>query len=395
MISAELIDAGTYPLKNPATFPSVPGMDSMYYNELDMEEDNTNPRPHEINEGIRDAGEFDLRPWPVPFQNQCWIDNSPRYQFDGLDGFQLLLHRYDRTTGETPIVPAGETTLDLDAAKQVDNESAARLVRKLTWEETQARETNPTEWIRLDLINRASAGTDLRNPLFANWRGLAGTEFRVCVPDNVLFAPFDLSHSERYDVLDDDGDKLPDDQVEHRITLHAGGRYRLYFRPRKWRYVAFVVAHYIHATAFEYFVAQEFFTRAHTHRPPFYPIRHDLIRTTKTQSLPDYFGNYHSYDEGINWQWEHSRSAAALAHEIIDGQYWTKLVVKIFAGNEAPIVTISNRPADAGDIVFGIGRVDNYTGRETRTWIAQREDLTHLYPWTVLGSYFVPWYIAG
>jgi hypothetical protein len=393
MISAQLLDAGTTAKVNPATYPVTPGMDSIYYNEDDFEEDGVDPRPTAINVLLKDVGEFELKPWPEPFLKNCWIDTTKRYELDGIDGFRLNLHRFDRTTEATPIVPAGEAALELDVEKELGG-APARFTRELTWQEVQARAADPTQWLRLDVINRNQAATDLEDPISAQWAGLRGTEFRLELPNQSLFAPFDLTHPERYRVELDDGTRLPEEEAAHRMTLHAGGRYRLYLRPRKWRFVATVIASYAYISGFEYFVAQETFTRAHTHRPPFFPIRHDLIHTTKTADVPNYFGDLRSVDAGISWQWEHSRSAAAMAHEMIDGQYWTKLVVKIFAGNSDPDVTISSRPPDKGDIVLGIGRIDNYSGRESRSWIVQDKDLTHLYPWEVLGQYLVPgWYV--
>ena len=393
MITAQLFDVGTIAKLNPATHDPVPGMDRVYYNEEDFEEDNVDPRQEAINNLILGTEDVTIEPWPEDFSNRVWIDETTRYESDGLDGLQLNLHRFDRLTEETPFVPAGEWKLDTESRQQTDRE-LARVVRELTWEEVQDRAANPTEWLRLPLINRSTAGTDIEDSLVAHWRGIRGNEFRLELPDNVLFAPFDLTHEDRYRVLYDDGTRVPADVSSHYLNLHNGGRYRLYLRPRKWRYVATLVAHYWYISAFEYFRAQEIFTRAHTHRPPYYPIRHDLIQTTQTADLPDYFGNLHSYDTGINWQWEHSRSAAALSREVIEGQYWTKLVVKIFGGNSPPWVTVSSRPADAGDIVLGIGRIDS-SGRESRHWIQQTKDLTSIYPWEVLGSYLVPWYVTG
>lgn len=391
MITAQLLDAGTYPLKNSVLFETVPGMDSVYFNESDFEEDNTDPRPREINELILATEDLELKPWPKRISNRCWIDNTPRHVSDGLDGLRLNLHRFDRLTGETPLVPAGEWILDLDARQQLDTE-AGRVVRELTWKEVQDRAEAPAEWLRLDVINRAGH-TKLTDPLFANWRGLRGNEFRLELPDNVLFAPFDLTNADDYQVVGDDGEPINSELSPHFMNLYNGGNYRLYLRPRKWRYVATVIAHYWYISAFEYFRAQEVFTRAHTHRPPFYPNRHNLIQTTKTADVPDYFGTKHSTDDGIAWQWEHTRSAGTIAREMIDGQYWTKLIVKIFGGNEMPVVVVSSRPPDPGDIVLGIGRIDS-SGRETRYWIQQTADLIAAYPWEVLGSYIFPWYVT-
>lgn len=392
MIVAQLFDAGTIPRKNPATFPSVPGMDSVYYNESDFEEDGVDPRPHEINELVRTVNDFDLAPWPEKMSGKCYLDNTSRYQSDGLDGLQLTLHKFDRLTGESPIASAGEWRLDLSDDQQLDRE-AGRVVRELRWREVQERAETPAEWLRLDLINENLTGTNLKDPLFANWIGLRGKEFQLELPDNILFAPFDLSHPERYRVLDDDGNQVESELSPHLLNLYNGGRYRIYLRPRKWRYVAVVIVHYAHISPFEYFIAEETFTRAHTHRPPFYPYRHDIIETSKYAIIPDYWGIYHSLDIGVNWQWEHSRSAHALAREIMEGQLFGKLYSKIFAGNEYPVVTITTREPDPDDIVLGIGRIDS-SGREDRFWIQQTANLYSVYPWTVIGSFIVPWSVT-
>lgn len=393
-IHAEIFDAGTRPRLNSPLYPTVPGMDTVYYSECDFEEDNVSPRPDEINEAIRTVEDFELRPWPEKFSGKCYIDRTERYASDAaLTGLGLNLHRYERLRDESHYLAAGEWTLDLDADGTLDR-TDGRVVRALTWEEVQDRATNPQDWLRLDFINDDLAGTDLKNQLWVRFQSIRGKEYRLEIPNNVLFAPIDLTHPERYRVLDDDGNRVENELSPHLLNLYNRGRYRLYLRPRKWRYVATVIAHYMYVSAFEMFIAQEIFTRAHTDRPPFYPYRHDLIHTTQEANLPDYYGNLHSYDVGISWNWEHSRAAAALSREIIEGQWWTKLVVKIFVGNEAPVVVVSSRPPDAGDIVLGIGRIDS-SGRESRHWIQQTTDLTSVYPWEVLGSYIVPWYVTG
>ena len=392
-IYAEIFDAGTYPLKNPATYPAVPGMDRVYYNESDFETDGVDNRSTEINELVRTVNDFELAPWPEKFSGKCYIDRTSRYQSDAaLTGLGLNFHRYERLRDESHPLAAGEWTLDLAEDGTLDR-TAGRVVRALTWEEVQDRAANPTEWLRLDFINDKDSGTNLKNQLWVRFQSLRGKEYRLEIPDNVLFAPLDLTHPERYRVLDDDGNRVENELSPHLLNLYNRGRYKLYLRPRKWRYVATVVVHYWYISPFERFRAQEIFTRAHTHRPPFYPYRHDLIQTTQVANIPDYFGVEHSLDIGINWQWEHSRSAHALAREIIEGQYFTKLVVKLFGGNEDPVVVVSSRPPDAGDIVLGIGRLDS-SGRESRYWIQQTTDLTSVYPWEVLGSFIVPWSVT-
>lgn len=394
MISAKILDAGTSPIKNPVLLgPFPPGMDGLVYREIDFEEDNVDPRPAEINDAMRAVEDVSIRPWPEELPGQSWIDKTRRYETDGDDGFRLNLYRHDRTSGTYAPVPAGEITLELNEPRET-NEQAARITRELTWEEIQNRATTPADWLRLNVENRKSTGTDLENPLSIQWRGLRGTEYRLEMPDQSLFAPFDFRYPERYQGMTDDGVLLDPNETAGRLSLFAGGRYRLYFRPRKWRYVATVIAHYLLISAFELVPFSEVFTRANTQRPPFYPIRHDLIHTSKIKTIPNFYGDLRSWDAGINWQWEHTRSAAAIAHEIIDSQYWTKLLVKLFVGNEDADVTITRYPPDPDDIVFGIGRIDTATGRESRTWIVQRAELVDQYPRIVLGQYLVPFAVT-
>ena len=390
MISAQIIDAGTVPVRDPLA--NVPGMDSFYWNEGDFETDNIDRRQEETNAIVRAAGDLAIAPWPSPLTNQAPIDKTERYEARGDEGFLLNLYRHDLLTGQNPPAPAGEARLDLDDAATVDPNDA-RLTREYTWREQQEKADDPTQWIRLDSKN-VTGGTRLKEPLAMAWRGLNGAEYLIEIPDQSLIAPVDLRFPERYYATTDDGIRLDQAEGERAMALQAGGRYRLYLRPRRWRYVATVIAHYLYISPFEVVPIDEFFIRAHTHRPPFYPYRHNLLETSQNPDVPNFYGDLRSYDEGVNWQWVHSRSANALSSEIINGQFYTLCLVKLFIGNEDPDVSITRYPPEAGDVVLGIGRIDQASGREVRTWIVQNQDLTHVYPWTLISENLVPWRVV-
>ena len=390
MISAKILDAGTTPVIDP--LDTTPGMTAFYWNEADFETDFMADRQEEINAIVRDAGPLEVEPWPVPLTRHAPIDDTERYEATGDEGLILELYRVDHLRDETPPAPAGEVRLDLDSEPATDP-NASRITREKTWREIQAGAENPTEWLRLDSKN-VTGGTRLKDPVSVQFRGLVGQEFRLVVPDQMIFAPFDLRYPERYYVRDDDGRRLDDERGLHEMSLQNGGDYTLYLRPRRWRYVATVIAHYLLISPFEVVPMDEFFIRAHFHRPPYYPYRHNIIESSANPTVPNYYGDLRSYDEGVNWQWEHSRAAGYLAQEIIDAQFYTLCLVKIFIGNEDADVTISQYPPEANDVVLGIGRRDRSTGREVRRWVCQKYDLTHVYPWTVISQNLVPFRVV-
>lgn len=391
MITAKLIDAGTQAVIDPLN--SKPGMTAFYWNEADFETDNLDDRQNPINGYMTDAGELEVEPWPTPLTRQAPVDNTDRYEAPGDEGLRMELYGVDQLVEDTHPAPAGDVRLDLADFPQTDPNDG-RLTRENTWLEIQAAAEEPTEYLRLDSKN-FTGGTRLKDPVALQWKALAGQEFRLVVPDQSLFSPLDLRYPERYYVRDDDGRRLSDEESRHLMSLQNHGDYLIYLRPRKWRYVATVIAHYLFISPFELVPHDEIFIRAHTHRPPYYPYRHDILTTSQNPTLPNYYGDLRSQDTGVDYQWVHSRSAGTLAQEIIDSQYWTLCLVKLFLRNEDADVTISRRPPDTNDIVLGIGHRDTFTGREVRRWIVQKYDLTHLYPWTVISQNLVPFRVVA
>jgi hypothetical protein len=243
--------------------------------------------------------------------------------------------------------------------------------------------------LRLDTGNE-TGGTLLREPLELAFDRLRGASYHLELPDQSLFTPFDMRYPERYLVVDGNGRPLPDDQAEQVMSLRNGGRYRLHLRPRRWRYAATVWAYYVYISAFEYVPASEIFFRAHFDRPPFHPYRHNLIETTKTTPLTGWFGTPLSQDIGISYQWETSRSAEGLRTEIIEGQFYTLCLSKIFVFATDAEVTVYRYPPRQNDIVLGIERVDQATGASQIWWVVARWEQFDEYPVTVLGQYLVP-----
>ena len=129
-------------------------------------------------------------------------------------------------------------------------------------------------------------------------------------------------------------------------------------------------------------------------RPPIYPTRHDLIHTTQTTVI-EYNNTEWSYDAGLSDSFTMSRSAAFLRHQVIDMQWFTQSEALIFTGHDPATLAMWLWPPEPGDIVLGIGRVDDVTGEEQVTWIKQTEDLTAQYPRTVTGAYIVPEFVVA
>ncbi|MCP4897622.1 MAG: hypothetical protein GY906_11675 [bacterium] len=391
MISAQLYDAGTEPVLAPRV---QPGYDELYWKESRLEESLLEDRQTEMNRAIVSLDPIEMAPWPEPLPGTAWVDVTQRYAFDGADGVAINLYQVDGITGACVPAPGGQARLTTTPRPEV-NLAEERLLPDLTWRQVQARAETPAAWTRHDTKN-TTGGTRLEAPLVAVFDRLPpGPGYRIELANNSLFCPFDLTHPERYRLLDDDLMPLPTEGAEHRMTLDDGGVYALYLVPRRWRYVAEVVAHFVWISGWERVPMIEYFIRAWTNRPPFYPFRHDLLTTSQTTQMEHpYYDGLLSYDNGIVWQVDHSRGAAELRTEIVQAQYWTICNVYLLTGVEDARVSIWRQPSRVWDIVAGIGRIDQATGMESRVWLQQVEDVSSLYPQTLLGQYYVPFWVG-
>lgn len=390
-MKAQLFDLGSRMVIDSTNY-SVPGMDQGYYREINMEYDfkNSSERRREMNIELREAPtEGELRPWPEPFPWRCWVDLTTRY-VENQGGFKITTYRLDSMTGDYSEVPEGLSYIELggDYDPTADRESQ-RMNRRVQQEDIAAVTPAPTEWLHLPVLNRGGRA-DLKDPaVLHQLNHLDGKSFAVSMNNNPLFAPFDLSKPERYDVLSDSGERLSDDEKVAAMTTRYGSHYKLYLRPRNWRWVAHVYATYIYVSWFEMFYTTLGFTRAWFNRPPIYPARHDLIHTTQNPWW-EYLHNYYSVDDGIDYGFVHSNGAAELRYEIIDQQWWTQSEAFIFYSNDWPTCVLWQYPPEPKDIVCGIGRVDYPTGEEQRVWVRQSGDLTDEYPLEVIGQYVIP-----
>lgn len=379
----ELYDAGTVPVISRA---AVPGMDQLYWREADFEEQVGEDLSNHVNAEMRDCEPFDLAPWPELLPRHVWVDYTNRYDVSGDDGLRFELHLRDPDSGECYPIPAGDFALLPDPEPDRLAEEG-RLLRGAAWREIQAVEGS--SWLRLDTINE-TGGTDLEAALVMGVLGAGGNAHRLVLPDNSFFAPFDMTLGRTaYSVTDDDGNPL---DGEHWLDLVAGQHYRLYLRPRRWRYVATVVATFFYASFFEAFETTEVFTRAHFDRPPYYPHRHNLLTNRDELHWEDWYGNPLAWDPGVDWQWSHSRSSGYLRDEILAAQQWELCWVYVLTGVSDASVVVWRYPPEPGHVVLGIGRVD-LDGHESRVWVSQSTDRSADYPQTVLGRFLVPFYV--
>lgn len=386
----ELFDAGSVLTKVP--WMDTPGMENAYFRAMDMEYQFPATLQNQINSDlITTPVRTDLLPWPEKFPNRCWIDWTPRYEGED-GGLQIGTLRYDFMSARWNFVPAEMTQIPTDASySPVLNPNDTRIADAKTVAEVAAEGEHPTEWLRLPLYNE-QGGKDygycqLESPTSVVQNFHQSNEYRFVVNYSPLFAPVDLTHPEWYQAVNSDGVPVPD--RDRWLSMRPDGRYRLYLRPANWRWTVTVWANYLYVSFFEMFTTRLIFTTAYFDRPPIYPRRHDLIHTTQTADW-EYMGNMYSTDAGISWAFDLSRGAMQLRHEIIDSQWWTQSEAFIFLNNEQASIAMWLWPPEPGDIVFGLGQVDNATGHEQVIWFKQVVDLTDEYPRTVIGSYAVP-----
>jgi hypothetical protein len=370
MIYAEARDAMTRPL---VTVAKVPGEDELTWVETDTEEDIRTDLSHEMNAAMMATQpELTIAPWPLPVPRQAPVDLTMRYQW-----LAFHLHEYDQAHEAWAPVPGGTATIR-STYDRLDRDQVA-MTKMRSPHEVRALKSDPENWIRLPFVNEA-AGTDMKDPIAMIWNGLQNARFTLELPDNDVFEPFDLTHPERYSFVGDGGKAIESGQAWGAFGDRA--RVVLYLRPRRWRWVVTVLAHFEFVTWFEEVPNDEMFVCAFFRRPPFYPYRHNIAVSAQPDqyNTPDYFGNLRSYDQGISSAWDLSWHSIELRRQILDQQWFSMCEAYVFLGNEPPDIAIQAYPPRMGEIVVGIGFVDEATGRESRAWAVQATDASAIYP---------------
>lgn len=370
MIYAEARDAMTRPL---VTVAKVPGEDELTWVETDTEEDIRTDRSREMNAAMMAAQpELTIAPWPLPVPRQAPVDLTMRYA-----GVAFHLHEYDQAHERWAPVPAGVATIQNTYDRFEPNQRA--MTKMLSPQEVRKFKPNPEKWIRLPFVNEA-AGTDMKDPIAMIWNGLQNARFTIELPDNDVFEPFDLTHPDRYSFVGDGGKAIENGAMWGAFGDRA--RVVLYLRPRRWRWVVTVLAHFEFVTWFEEVPNDEMFVSAFYRRPPFYPYRHNIAVSAQPDQYqtPNYFGDLRSYDQGISSAWDLSWHSIELRRQILDQQWFSMCECYIFLGNELPDIAIQAYPPRMGEIVVGIGFVDEATGRESRAWAVQAVDASAIYP---------------
>ena len=299
---------------------SLPGVSEGYWREVNCEEFPSEDRHVEIDAEMRQVTPWAVEPWPELLPGKMWVDWCPEYAGE-TDGLLVNLHHHETEAGTHAVVPAGEAYLD-EAPEEELRREEARVSSLMTWREVQSYASTPTDWYRLDTRNEA-LGTRLLAPARIVFDGIRGSAFRLEVPDQSLWTPFDLRLGlDSYYAMGDSGQVIEEADAAAFINLTQRSTHALYLRPRRLRIVVTVIAHYMYATFFEIVMNDEVFTRVYFDRPPVYPIRHDLLRTKTETPLTNYWGDPRSYDYGLDYAFSLSRTAAELAHEILAQQFF-------------------------------------------------------------------------
>lgn len=381
MISAEVYDAGTRAVHRGLV---VPGMDQCGWTSLDFEYSVASPLDRvSVNEQVRaGATPRTVAPWPLPFREACHVDYTDRYR-----GLALTLHEWDQDAQRWAVCPGAAAAVFPGVGDNADREDTLA-ARALAVDEVQAQASvTPAEWLRLPFTNELD-GTALAQPLELRWHGVRGSEMAFSLEDNDYFEPWDLTVPDRYSFVDDAGVAVERGEV-YRICRDRA-RLALYLRPRRWRIFARTIAHYWFVSGFWEQPVDEVFLRVYWDRPPFAPVRQYVAATKALRDIwYEWFGGlWVSYDAGLQWAFDHSRTAAELRDEIADAQWWDMCSAMILMSVEPAVLVVDREPPQQWDVVMGIGRVDVVSGREDRVWAVQTANLDALYPRSAIGTFY-------
>lgn len=384
MISAMLLDAGT---RANVRGSLLPGMHELTYVSHRFEHSMSYQLDtHWINGKLRGAGQtVTMNPWPVPLPYACPVDYTDRYRM-----LAVTLWERDQYGDRWAEAPAGHAVLlPLTAINSLDRELTT-IGCHLTPEEIRANPAiDPRLWIRQPFENEINACA-LKTPVDLTWHGTTGHRYTFVLDDNIFFTPFDFTHPERYDWVNDDGEPT-EDSLSAYSTFPDGARLKLYLRPRRWKSWVRTIAHYVYVSFFEEVASDETFTRVMWDRPPFYPVRQWVAMTAASLDFwyPWFGGVWCTYDAGIADSFDRSMTAQDLRREIVDQQWWSPCMAYILIDVEPALLVVTAVPPEPFEVVAGLGRVDLTSGRETRVWAVQKVEASTTYPNTVVGTFFV------
>lgn len=380
MITLRHYDAGT---RLTAVAGGVPGMVEPRYLEVRMYETRLGDNAEWINEWLRQIHPgVEIAPWPEDMPRKAWVDVTNRY-IDVDDGFRLVGHHYDQVNGDYAEIPGGQMPM-LAAPDHEMDRGDGRIIRSLDWRDVREREGRG--WIRLDTSNKLSGG--LTSPAMTQIEGLhAGSRVALELPDNHLFAPFDLRHCDRYYAEDEDGALLTPAATALAGLVADGGSYRLYHRPRRWEYGVLMQVDYLYASFVESFVMSIMFSFFWYDRPPFWPYRHDILHTGD---------NPLGVDAAIYAAVNSTEATAMMRGEIAKLEFHTPCEILTFLGVQPAMVTVWRIPERAADPFLAIERYDRATGDAVALkWWRYRTNQDAYYPKRSIGYWEqVPIYIT-
>ncbi|MFH0901727.1 MAG: hypothetical protein V2A73_13950 [Pseudomonadota bacterium] len=401
MITAEFRDAGTRPRIVRA---EKPGMDRItWLEERSFEEFPAERFIAEQNEamvprGEREDKQLDCAPWPAAIGYHAPVDYTQRYTGWGPELLQEVQNLDEEPTPNPERwapVPGGRALIVSEASFDVTNREHTNASAVLSPVQVQALGPDfldATAWLRLPFGNEGASGTDLRNALVCRWTGIQNARFTLRTPNDYLFAPFDLGKPDRYTWRTDAGEEMEHGRFFSQFSDRA--QLVVYLRPRRLRYLAKVIAHYVYISWFEEVQNDEVFLQAWFDRPPFYPVRHTLRQSIGHPLIwHPYEGVELSYDAGVDSKFTHSRAAGELRDQILDQQWWSLCMAYLFLYAEPAVITVWQYPPRLGECVCGIGRVDRASGHEERCWVIAKEEQRAEYPTQVLDAFWADFWV--
>jgi hypothetical protein len=362
---------------------AAPGEDELTYIEVDTEEDIRTDLSLDMNRAMKDwQPDLDLKPWPWPLPRQVYLDFSIRYQW-----FNIQLWQWDYVTNLSAQLAAGQATVQDNS--DVLARSGQRALRKANVGEIQAIPAPGFSTATRLGIRNEGGGTILKEPLVWLYHGQQDQRYYLVLPDNELFTPFDLTEPARYAALDANGEAV---DVASFCYVKEGQVLELILRPRRWKWIVQLIAHFEYEDWFGSAPSDEYFVSTFFMRPPFNPYRFDQANANPaTWDFPDSFGNLVGYDVAIDNAWDLSWHSRDLRRQILDQQFFDMCEAYVFLGNDPPTITIQALPPRIGEVVCGIAKFDQASGSRDVVWLVQNSDASLVYPQHTVGMFYSMW----
>jgi len=326
-----------------------PGMDRLTWVETDAESEFFSYRGAtraRVDAAMINKEWNEVAPWPLEINAHHPVDND-----DVHANFAANLSIYDDIAGEAWHMAQRQI---VDHSFDETDGTYGEVLQRRTPAETRDVVENPTEWIRLPFMNEING---LGSPTVFSWHGLADNSYRLSVPDNLYYTPFDLTDDSKYACYEEDGTtRIPN----YWMNLWPDDNYIITLRPREWYTTARTMAWYFRVTPWFIQIFNVTFVASFHNRPPVWPYRHDVYHSSQSTEGSDYWGTPVSYDYGVYYQFATSRSAQLLRRQISLVQSYDMCMVYVLYYVEPATLFMQTEEPLNGAVVCTITKKDQH-----------------------------------